>query len=82
MLSACTGYRALLEKEGTLVEHHMIRIGGAIKKLGTHNVPIKLKEDVMAAITLKILPDHPIEEKVEEKKEESKRNEGEESSEG
>ncbi|MDX8431316.1 MAG: 50S ribosomal protein L9 [Candidatus Algichlamydia australiensis] len=70
--------QALLEQEGVLVERHMIRIGGAIKKLGTHNVPLKLKEDVTAAVTLKILPDHPI----EEKKEEATKSEKEEPSEG
>lgn len=65
--------QALLEQEGTLLERHMIRIGGALKKLGTHTVPLKMKEEVEASITLKILPDHPVGEK---KDEEEKPSEG------
>ena len=60
--------QALLEKEGVQVEKHMIRIGGSIKELGTHAIPLKLKEDVDAQVTLKILPDQPIEEKKKEEK--------------
>ncbi len=60
--------QAILEKEGVKLEKHMIRIGGAIKKLGTHVIPLKLKEDVEAEVTLKVLPDHPIEEKKNDEK--------------
>lgn len=60
--------QALLEKEGAQVEKHMIRIGGAIKTLGTHTIPLRLKEEVEAHVTLKILPDQTIEEKKKEEK--------------
>lgn len=53
----------LLADHGFTIDRRMVRIGQPYKKLGTYQIPLKLNEEVPATFTLKILPDHPIEEK-------------------
>lgn len=53
----------LLSEHGFPVERRMIRIGQPFKNTGTFTIPLKMKEDVPAEFTLKILPDRVIEEK-------------------
>jgi len=48
------------EKDGIQLDRHMIRIGQPFKTLGTHVVPLRLKEGVTAEIAIKISPDRPL----------------------
>ena len=59
----------LLEKEGFAVERRFIRIPQAIKQLGEHTIPMRLKEDVEASFVLKVTAKNaPLQKEESEKK--------------
>jgi large subunit ribosomal protein L9 len=47
---------ALSETSGESVDRRTIAIGNPIKSLGTHQVSVKLHDDVSAAVTLNVIP--------------------------
>lgn len=49
------------EKEGIALERRNVRIGTAFKTLGTHVVPLALKEGVTCEVALHIKSDRPLE---------------------
>ena len=46
----------LLEEKNFPLDRKMIRLGGPIKKLGEHVIPLKLKEELDASVMLKVNP--------------------------
>ncbi len=47
---------ALAETSGEAVDRRTIQIGNPIKSLGTHEVSVKLHDEVSAAVTLNVIP--------------------------
>lgn len=47
----------LLAEKGIVVEKRHVHLAHAIKELGVHHVPLKLKEGVESQVLLKILPE-------------------------
>ncbi|MCI5052563.1 MAG: 50S ribosomal protein L9 [Simkaniaceae bacterium] len=58
----------MLSGEGFIIERRFVRIGGPIRTLGKHTIPLVLKEGVTAEFTLEVKPDKVIKPKKEEKK--------------
>ena len=50
--------KALHDQHQIVLEKRSIQLKHPIKATGVHQVPIKLKESVMASITLKVIPEH------------------------
>lgn len=49
----------LLKEAGFAIERHHVALLHAIKSLGVHKIPLRLKEQVETSIELNVLPEHP-----------------------
>lgn len=56
----------LLKEEGISLDKKQVQVKKPIKETGTHAVSIKLKEDIDAKVTLKIIPEGVIEAEIDE----------------
>ena len=56
----------LLKEEGFEIEKKQVKLAKAIKETGVHSISILLKEEVEAAVSLKIKPEGVIEAEVDE----------------
>jgi large subunit ribosomal protein L9 len=71
----------MLEEKGHEVERRQVNLHAPIKKIGEHKVPLRLKEDVEAYVTLRINAEgKPFKAEVQEVKEEAEKQAEEEAS--
>jgi large subunit ribosomal protein L9 len=68
----------LLQEKGHEVDRRQVNLAAPIKKIGEHKIPLRLKEDVEAYVTLRINAEgKPFEAEIQEMKEEAAKQEEE-----